>query len=106
MTNPGMIDEPQDSLVLNRPRPAEELRAELAALCANAADVEPILHSFRDKELLRLGVRDLLGKEPAAETAAGLSDLAETVLAQIADLQPPALAGRFGEPRRADGRPC
>ena len=62
--NPGMIDELLDSLVLNRPRTVDELRVELAALCANAADVGPILHSFQDKELLRIGVADLLGKTP------------------------------------------
>jgi glutamate-ammonia-ligase adenylyltransferase len=106
VNNPGMIDELLDSLVLNRPRSADELRAELAALCANAADVGPILHSFQDKELLRIGVRDLLGKNPVAETSAALSDVAETILARIAELQPPLLAARFGDPRLADGRPC
>ena len=33
INNPGMIDELLDSLVLNQPRTAEELRAELADLC-------------------------------------------------------------------------
>src|SRR5205085_3548398 len=106
VNNPGMIDELLDTLVLNRPRPAVELQEELAALCANAADVEPILHSFQDKELLRIGVRDLLGKNPVAETAAGLSDLAETLLAQIVDLQAPALWPKFGVPTVAGGGQC
>jgi glutamate-ammonia-ligase adenylyltransferase len=106
VSNPGMIDELLDSLVLNRPRAADDLRAELAALCANAADVRPILHSFRDKELLRIGVADLLGKTPEAATAAALSDLAVTILAQIADLEMPAVKAKFGEPRLPDGRPC
>jgi glutamate-ammonia-ligase adenylyltransferase len=106
VNNPGMIDELLDSLVLNRPRTIEELRAELAALCANAADVGPILHSFQDKELLRIGVADLLGKTPEAETATALSDLAETILVQIADLELPATTAKFGPPRLADGRPC
>jgi glutamate-ammonia-ligase adenylyltransferase len=110
VNNPGMSDELLDSLVLNRPRAAAELREELAALCANAADVGPILHSFQGKELLRIGVRDLLGKNPVAETAAALSDLAETILAQITDLEAPALAPRFGVPTLESGprsgRPC
>src|SRR5206468_2507422 len=89
INNPGMIDDLLDTLVLNRPRSAEELRAELAALCQGAADVEPILHSFQDKELLRIGVADLLGKAPIADTTAALSDLAETILAQIVALQGP-----------------
>ena len=80
INNPGMIDELLDSLVLNQPRTAEELRGELADLCRGAADLEPILHSFQDKELLRIGVRDILGKDTIQETTAALSDLAETIL--------------------------
>jgi glutamate-ammonia-ligase adenylyltransferase len=106
VNNPGMIDELLDSLVLNRPRTIDELRAELAALCANADDVGPILHSFQDKELLRTGVADLLGKTPEADTAAALSDLAETIVAQIADIETSAVLTKFGEPRLGGGRPC
>jgi glutamate-ammonia-ligase adenylyltransferase len=106
INNPGMIDELLDSLVLNRPRTLDELRSELAALCANATDVGPILHSFRDKELLRIGVADLLRKTPESQTAAGLSDLAETIVGQIAALELPRVVRRFGEPRLADGEGC
>src|SRR5262249_22893989 len=96
INNPGMIDEVLDSLVLNQPRRAEELRGELAELCKGADDLEPILHSFQDNELLRIGVRDILGKDTVQETTAALSDLAETLLVQIARLQEPILAKRFG----------
>jgi glutamate-ammonia-ligase adenylyltransferase len=106
VTNPGMIDELLDSLVLNRPRTIDDLRAELTALCANAADVGPILHSFQDKELLRIGVADLLGKTPEAATAAGLSDLAETIVAQIVALELPAVVKKNGPPQLADGGSC
>src|SRR5260370_26127838 len=75
--NPGMIDELLDSLVLNQPRTAEELRQELADLCRGASDPDPILHSFQDKELLRIGVPDILGKDTIPATTQGLSDLAE-----------------------------
>jgi glutamate-ammonia-ligase adenylyltransferase len=103
ISNPGMIDELLDSLVLNQPRTAAELRAELAELCKNAADPDPILHSFQKKELLRIGVRDILGKDDVHATAAALSDLAETILAQIADLQDKPLERRFGVPYLAEG---
>jgi glutamate-ammonia-ligase adenylyltransferase len=103
INNPGMIDELLDSLVLNQPRTAEELRIELAELCRGAADPEPILHSFQDKELLRIGVGDILGKGPIQQTTADLSDLAETILVQIASLQHPPLAKRFGMPYLAEG---
>jgi glutamate-ammonia-ligase adenylyltransferase len=103
INNPGMIDELLDSLVLNQPRTADELRQELAELCRNAADPEPILHSFKDKELLRIGVRDILGKDTLPETTAALSDLAETILVQICRLQQPTLDLRFGVPYLAEG---
>jgi glutamate-ammonia-ligase adenylyltransferase len=101
--NPGMIDELLDSLVLNQPRTAVELRDELAELCRGAADPEPILHSFQDKELLRIGVRDILGKDTIHETTSALSELAETILGQIAQLQEPPLAKRFGLPYLSAG---
>jgi glutamate-ammonia-ligase adenylyltransferase len=98
-----MIDELLDSLVLNQPRTAMELRLELTELCRGAADPEPILHSFQDKEILRIGVRDILGKDDIQQTTAALSDLAETILVQIAQLQEPPLAKRFGVPYLAEG---
>lgn len=96
--NPGMADELLDSLVLNRPRAAEELRAELAELCRGASDLEPILHSFQDKEVLRIGVADLLGKADVRQTTLGLSDVADTILNQVFDLVEPAVRAKWGEP--------
>jgi len=103
INNPGMIDELLDSLVLNQPRTAAEFRQELAELCRGATDLDPILHSFQDKELLGIGVRDILGKDTVQETTAALSDLAETILVQIASLQYAPLAKRYGVPYVAEG---
>lgn len=103
INNPGMIDDLLDTLVLNQPRTAEELRSELAELCKNAADPDPILHSFQKKELLRIGVRDILSKDTTEATGAALSDLAETILSQIAEIQINPLEKRFGEPHLAEG---
>ncbi|HEV8062389.1 MAG TPA: bifunctional [glutamate--ammonia ligase]-adenylyl-L-tyrosine phosphorylase/[glutamate--ammonia-ligase] adenylyltransferase [Gemmataceae bacterium] len=103
INNPGMIDELLDSLVLNQPRVADELRQELAELCKGAADLGPILNSFQNKELLRIGVSDILGKDTIQATAAALSDLAETLLVQISSLQEAPLAKRFGVPYLAEG---
>ena len=101
--NPGMIDELLDSLVLNQPRTLAELREELAALCHGAADPDPILHSFKDKELLRIGVRDILDKDTIQQTTVALSDLAEVILCRIAGLHYPPLLKRFGVPYLAEG---
>jgi [glutamine synthetase] adenylyltransferase / [glutamine synthetase]-adenylyl-L-tyrosine phosphorylase len=103
INNPGMIDELLDSLVLNQPRTRDELRRELAELCHGAADLEQILHSFQDKELLRIGVRDILGKDTTVETTHELSDLAETILQQIAAVQYPPLVRRLGLPTLTQG---
>jgi glutamate-ammonia-ligase adenylyltransferase len=103
INNPGMIDELLDSLVLNQPRTADELRAELADLCRGAAELEPILHSFQDKELLRIGVRDILGKDTIRATTHELSDLAETILVQVAAPLYQPLEHRFGIPILAEG---
>ena len=79
------------------------MQVELADLCRGAADPEPILHSFQDKELMRIGVRDILDKDSIRGTTAALSDVAETILKQIALMQEPAMAKRFGYPTLAEG---
>lgn len=104
--NPGMIDDLLDSLLLNRPRSISELQTELAELCRGAADTTLILRSFQDKELLRIGVQDLLGKTSIRETTRALSDLAETILAQVCTMQSAALRQRFGTPTLPNGAEC
>ncbi|MBI2809059.1 MAG: bifunctional [glutamate--ammonia ligase]-adenylyl-L-tyrosine phosphorylase/[glutamate--ammonia-ligase] adenylyltransferase [Planctomycetes bacterium] len=103
INNPGMIDELLDSLVLNLPRSFEELSQELTSLCRNADDPDPILHSFQDKELLRIGVRDILGKDDIVATTRALSDVAEVILVQLTKLQYPGLVRRLGMPSLAEG---
>ncbi len=96
INNPGMIDELLDTLILDQPRTAEELHTELVELCRGANDPDPILHSFQDKELLRIGVRDLLGKDSVQQTTAALSDLADTLLTVVFDLAERELAVKRG----------
>lgn len=103
INNPGMIDELLDSLVLDQPRKLLELKHELTDLCKNATDLDPILHSFQDKELLRIGVRDILGKDSIRQMVASLSDLAETVLSTVADIEMKSLVLKFGTPLLTSG---
>jgi glutamate-ammonia-ligase adenylyltransferase len=103
--NPGMVDELLDSLVLNQAQSLEELRQELAELCGAAIDVQPILRSFQDKELLRIGVRDILRKYTVQATTSALTDLAEAILNKIIVTEQSKLRRRLGEPQ-VDGRPC
>jgi glutamate-ammonia-ligase adenylyltransferase len=97
-SNPGMIDELLDSLLLDRlPRP-DQLRAKLAELCRGAEDIEPILHSFKNTEQLSVGVRDILGKEDIKATNAALADIAQASLQQLTQREFDRLCEKFGTP--------
>ncbi len=83
-TNPGMIDDLMDSLVVDRALPAAAIKAELAQLLKGAEDPAPILWSFRNKEWVRIGTRDILGREPVRQVTRELADVAEAVVTQVA----------------------
>jgi len=109
-THPGMIDGLMDSLVLDKLPSREWLERSLAELCHAAEDIEPILHSFKNDQQLRVGVRDLLGKEDVQATTGALSDVAETCLRQIVGREYEKLLAKFGRPTvgegRRQGKPC
>ncbi|MGI9455604.1 MAG: hypothetical protein ACR2NU_03535, partial [Aeoliella sp.] len=76
-SNPGMIDELLDSLLIDHLPSLPVLEESLAGLTRGAEDDEPILHSFKYSQHLRVGVRDILGKDTIEATHAALSDIAE-----------------------------
>ena len=100
INNPGMIDDLVDSLVVDRPVPGAAIKAELAELCKGAEDLAPILWSFRNKEWVRIGTRDILGREPIREVTRELADVAEAIVTQVARDQWNRRVDRFGTPRR------
>jgi [glutamine synthetase] adenylyltransferase / [glutamine synthetase]-adenylyl-L-tyrosine phosphorylase len=104
-SNPGMSDELMDSLVLDRLPTADSLRESLAELCEGAEDLDPILHSFKIDQQLRVGVRDLLGKEDIRSTTAAMSAIAEACLEQITRRQYARLTEKLGRPAVGDA-PC
>jgi glutamate-ammonia-ligase adenylyltransferase len=104
-SSPGMLDGLMDSLVLDKLPSRSGLGETLKDLCWAAEDIEPILHSFKNDQQLRVGVRDLLGKEDVQATTGALSDIAEVCLAQIAAAEYQKLIGKFGRPRLGDGAP-
>jgi glutamate-ammonia-ligase adenylyltransferase len=108
--NPGMIDELMDGLVLNKLPTRYDLRDHLEELCAGAEDLEPILHSFKSAGLLRIGVRDILGKDDAQQIGAALTDLAECCLERLIRIEFEKLVEKLGEPTIGEGtdagKPC
>ncbi|HEX3727359.1 MAG TPA: hypothetical protein VHV08_13995, partial [Pirellulales bacterium] len=102
-SNPGMLDELLDSLLLDKLPSLTVLGATLDDLCRGAEDIEPALHSFKNAQQLRVGVRDILGKEKSEATIGALTNVAETCLKQIAAVEYARLIDKLGEPSIADG---
>jgi glutamate-ammonia-ligase adenylyltransferase len=102
-TQPGMIDELLDSLLVNRLPNLLELQHQLADLMRGAKEPLPILHSFRNGEKLRVGVRDLLNKEPVERINLSLSNIAEAIVGQLSADFYRQLIVKFGEPQLSAG---
>jgi len=98
ISNPGMIDELMDSLVLDKLPTFAVLEATLGELCRGAEDMDPILHSFKNSYHLRVGVRDILRKENVYATHRVLSDIAEVCLNEITRREFERLVARYGVP--------
>ncbi len=109
-SQPGMIDELLDSLMLDKLPSLESMQRSLDELCGGAEDLDPILQSFKSSLHLRVGVRDILGKEDIQRTHRALSDIAESCLQQVALREYYRMVERFGEPTvvggEQDGAPC
>ena len=105
INNPGMIDDLVDSLVVDRPLPGAAIKAELAELCKSAEDLAPILSSFRNKEWVRIGTRDILGREPIREVTRELADVAEAIVTQAARDQWQQASGPVRNARLRRDRP-
>ncbi len=107
VSNPGMIDELMDSLVLEKLPTMDFLAESLAELLRGAEDPDPILHSFRDAYHLRVGVRDILGKDDIRDTHRALADIAEVIITQVTEREYQRLVARYGEPTlESEDRPC
>ncbi len=107
-SNPGMLDELLDSLLLDKLPTMEVLRSTLADLCRGAEDTEPALHSFKNAQQMRVGIRDILGKEKIEATTGALSDIAQVCLEQITRQEHEKLTAKFGRPKvgeEGDARP-
>lgn len=97
-SNPGMIDELLDSLLVDHLPNLQTLEEALTDLTRGAEDTEPILHSFKYAQHLRVGVRDILGKDKVETTHAALSDIAEACLKDIAAAEYEKLVVKLGQP--------
>ncbi len=77
------------------------LSRQLARLVNSGTDDKSFyrtLRAFRKQEMLRIGLRDLLGRADLQETVAELSDLAEVCLQKAWEWADAGLAKRYGRP--------
>ena len=96
--NPGMIDELMDGLMLKKLPDFQQQETALSELCSGAEDIDPVIQSFNNSQILRVGVRDIVGKERVEETGGALADIADTCLRQWARVEYAELVRRLGEP--------
>lgn len=99
---PGMLDELIDSLQRDRLPTCEELEAMWAVWRRGTAQPLRLLHDLKNAAHLRIGVRDILGKDDIDQTAAALADVACICLKHLVELEYSELVGRLGAP--AEGR--
>lgn len=92
--NPGMIDELIDSLLMDRLPSIEWLRLNLNDLTTGASEPAIILQSFKSLHHLRVGVRDIVGKDSIRATHRALSDVAEVCLQYVIEFEFERLAGK------------
>lgn len=97
-SNPGMIDELMDSLLVDQLPSLEMQEAAIVELTRGAEDLQPILYSFKNAQHLRVGVRDILGKDDIRSTHRALSDTAEVCLREIIKSVWGDLVERYGLP--------
>ncbi|MBE7466934.1 MAG: bifunctional [glutamate--ammonia ligase]-adenylyl-L-tyrosine phosphorylase/[glutamate--ammonia-ligase] adenylyltransferase [Planctomycetes bacterium] len=104
VANPGLFDELVDALRIDQTKSLEAFEHDLEAL-AGGGDIADTLRAYRNGELLRIGVRDLMHSQPLELVQQEISDLAAGVLrAQLRHSQK-AFEQKRGLCLRTDGKP-
>ncbi len=105
LSNPGMIDDLLDSLMLERIPDYQAFQSALDALCKGNQEIESVVISFRNAMHLAIGVRDILGRENITEIHRALADVHEVCLSQLALDAHRDVASKYPQPRGSDGKP-
>ncbi len=95
--------------VLLHDRTTPEMEAEFSEALSGVSGEEgatAALNALKNRDLLRIGARDILGLTDVTGTLGQLALLAETVLRQAQALSERRLIARWGTPMAADGRPA
>ena len=101
-SNPGMIDELVDALQLGGLPSYRWLESTMEELIKGAEDLVPIIHSFKNTQHMRVGIRDILGRDDVRETHKTLSDIAEVCLRTAAQHQYQLMLKKHARPERLE----
>ncbi len=109
-SQPGMIDELVDALLVGQLPTRKWLRKSLAELNEGASDPTLIIQSFKQAQHLRTGVVDLIGRSDIEKVNRTLSDIADVCLQAVATFHLHQLRQTMGDPLIVDSdgnsRPC
>lgn len=100
--NPEYLHWVSSPEVLDRARTRKEMQAALAGSLRSLRSPDlklDALRRFKRRELLAIGVRDLLRKASVEETTSALSDLAAVLIQRAYAICRAALAEQYGRPR-------
>lgn len=97
--NPGMIDELVDALSMQGLPTRNWLDDHLQELLQGAAQLEPIIHRYKQAQCLRVGIRDLMGHESHEQVSLALSNIADTCLHAVAHDCYEITCRKFGVPQ-------
>lgn len=99
---PGMIDELLDCLILDHLPTKQSLRRVMNELVKGAQiegqELTDVILAFKHAQHLRVGVREILGKDSLADSHKSLSDIIEVSLQEIANEHFRLLVEKHGEP--------
>ena len=105
LSNPGMIDDLLDSLMLERIPDYRGFESALGALCKGTQQIESVVLSFRNAMHLAIGVRDILGRENITEIHRALADVHEVCLRSLVSQAYRTVGAHHTPPRNPDGTP-
>ena len=104
---PGMIDELMDSLILDQLPNKESLQNILRELTKSASLggslLIDVLRTFKHAQHLRVGVRDILGKDSLSAAHQSLSDIMDVCLEEVARENYEQLVAKYGIPTIESG---
>jgi len=100
--NPGMIDELMDALQLQQLPTRAWLEQNLNELSRGAEDLALALHSFKNTQHMRIGVRDLLSRDDIRNIHRALSDVASLCLQSVASHHYQKMIQRYAQKGKAD----